>query len=395
MADLEVTIGANIDELKKALDDAGKSIQEIDKKRRSGGQGTQPKEKTFEQKVIDFSKQDFTSTVGIAGMIAGPIGTAVATIGMAVAGLIKSTYDLVKQYGDEARELNNMSRALGLSTGEIQKLKGISIATGVSMDALSKANARFNLNVGKATIEGGRLNMVLQKMGYSVNDVMKGNVKFNDVLKELQRAYIAGTDAQTLNYYAQQLLGDSYAEFLPLIRNSSDLQKKYGDKMKELSQDDINELEKFANEWDIFWTNLTVNFKEFVVFCLSLLKPSNESQAVKEAQMGQAFMGQGGFGYGKTIDAAKVKAEEVKTQEELTAGTKLKGLGLSPAQAANTLQQMGGGDIFGAVSFSPMQAVADNTKEMKLQNERIANNTQKLVEASPAANSPAPNQHNQ
>lgn len=394
MADLEVTIGANIDELKKALDAAGKSIEVIDKKRRSGGQGTKPKEKSFEQKVIDFSKQDFNSTVGIAGMIAGPIGTAVATIGMAVAGLIKGVYDLVKQYGDEARELNNMSRALGLSTGEIQKLKGISIATGVSIDALSKANARFNLNVGKATIEGGKLNMVLQKMGYSVNDVMNNKIKFLDVLKELQRAYIAGTDAQTLNYYAQQLLGDSYADFLPLIKNSSDLQKKYGDKMKENSQDEIDELERFANEWDIFWTNLTTTLRGIAGLVASLLNRTDESQEVKESRMGQAFMGQGGYGYGKTIDVEKVK-QESKTQEELTAGTKLQGLGLSPAQAANTLQQMGGGDIFGAVSFSPMQAVADNTKEMKLQNERIANNTQKLVEASPAAYSPAPNQHNQ
>ena len=46
------------------------------------------------------------------------------------------------------------------------------------------------------------------------------------------------------------------------------------------------------------------------------------------------------------------------------AGKKLSPFGLSEAGAASQMQQMGGGDIFGAVAFSPLDAIKDNTKEI-------------------------------
>ena len=42
-------------------------------------------------------------------------------------------------------------------------------------------------------------------------------------------------------------------------------------------------------------------------------------------------------------------------------GKKLNPFGFSTANAASQMQQMGGGDIFGAISFTPLDAIKDNT----------------------------------
>jgi hypothetical protein len=44
-------------------------------------------------------------------------------------------------------------------------------------------------------------------------------------------------------------------------------------------------------------------------------------------------------------------------------GKKLSPFGLSEAGAASNLQQMGGGDIFGAVAFTPLERIATATEK--------------------------------
>ena len=388
MADLQLDIGANLDGLRKAMGEAGRMIDDIDKKSR--GQSVK-KEKSSEQKIIDFSKKDFTSTQGIAQMVGGALGGAVASIALAVADLIKSAYDIVKRYADEARELVNLSRSMNLTTQEIQKLKGASIASGVSLNTLARANAEFNKRAGEASLKGGEFLAVIQRLGVNLNDIKNKTVKFDDAIRLLQKAHKAGTDEATMNYLANTLLGSSYQELLPLINRSEDALKKYGNKIQTNSSEELKRLEQFANDWDIFWTNLEVSFKKFVVFALDLLDVTNQPQEVKESYMGQAYMNSGGFG-GK-IDIEKVKQEAKKKEEEYNI-EKGKAINLPAMQAAlgaNTLQQMGGGDIFGAVGWSPMQKMADDTAAIKTAAQQTAQNTGRVSENTPTNYSPAPN----
>jgi len=390
MADLQIDIGANLDGLRKAMGEAGRMIDEIDKKTKGQSKSGAP-EKTAEQKLIDFSKKDFTSPQGIATMIGGQLGGAVATIALAVADLIKQAYDIVKRYADEARELVNLSRAMNLTTQDIQKLKGASIASGISLNTLARANAEFNKRAGEASLKGGEFLAVIQRLGVNLNDIKNKTVKFDDAIRLLQKANLAGTDAATMNYLANTLLGSSYQELLPLINRSEDALKKYGNKIQTNSSEELKRLEQFANDWDIFWTNLEVSFKKFVVFALDLLDVTKQSPEVKEAQMGQAYMNMGG--YGGKIDIEKVKQEAKKKEEEYNVekGKKIDLPMMQAALGANTLQQMGGGDIFGAVGWSPMQRMADDTAAIKTAAQQTAQNTGRVSENTPTNYSPAPN----
>ena len=44
-------------------------------------------------------------------------------------------------------------------------------------------------------------------------------------------------------------------------------------------------------------------------------------------------------------------------------GKKLSPFGMSEAGAASQMQQMGGGDVFGAVAFTPLERIAKATEE--------------------------------
>jgi hypothetical protein len=73
-----------------------------------------------------------------------------------------------------------------------------------------------------------------------------------------------------------------------------------------------------------------------------------------------------------------------KRIKELTAsnGKKLTPQGLTEAQGASTMQQMGGGDIVSAIAFTPLERIASAT-------EQTAKNTEKIqspTEAAPANN---------
>ena len=399
MADLEVTIGANIDELKRALDAAGKSIEDIDKKRRSGGQGTKPKEKSFEQKVIDFSKQDFNSTVGIAGMIAGPIGMAVATIATAITDLVKKAFDLVKRYADEARELNNMARAMNVTSDEVQRLKGISIATGVSIQSLARSFSDFKTNAGKATLEGSNITQALTRLGIKLTDVRKGTKGWEDVIIELQKAHAAGTDDITLNRFAQLALGDSYRELLPLIRSSYDLNVLYGSKVEKVSKDNLDALEGFSTRWDIFFVNLENSFKNTIGSILNYMQKLKDfGEKYPMLKKSSDFI----MNLNPTTALARYIRDEVLTEDpelknaaKINPGQKLSVLGYEPAQFANTLQQMGGGDIFGAVGYSPAKEIEKSTKETAEAAKQTAQNTSVIANKVSPEESPALNKYQQ
>lgn len=76
-------------------------------------------------------------------------------------------------------------------------------------------------------------------------------------------------------------------------------------------------------------------------------------------------------------DARKAYDKRIKELTE-TAGKKLTPLGLTEAQGASTIQQMGGGDIVSAIAFTPLERIATAT-------EQTAKNTEKIQPAKDAA----------
>jgi hypothetical protein len=59
----------------------------------------------------------------------------------------------------------------------------------------------------------------------------------------------------------------------------------------------------------------------------------------------------------------KVFMDKIKELEGGKDGKKLTPLGLSEAQAASSIQQMGGGDIMSAIAFNPLERIAEATEQ--------------------------------
>jgi hypothetical protein len=60
-------------------------------------------------------------------------------------------------------------------------------------------------------------------------------------------------------------------------------------------------------------------------------------------------------------DKKEAAKKEIERQQK-GKGTKLSPFGMAEAGAASQMQQMGGGDIFGALAFTPLERIAEATE---------------------------------
>jgi hypothetical protein len=250
---------------------------------------------------------------------------------------------------------------------------------------------------------------MMAKMGVGMDQVTKGTFKAQDGMMALAAAYDAGTDAQTLAYYGNIMFGSSFEQMLPLIKQGTINIEKFGQAAFKIPEEPARALknagdvtENAVNRVGGALTTITGSFvlaAENIVDETSLLgsKIKGFFQSITDPE-------KAGKDYAQSVkeqmSAGKSKEEQIKyfeyygrqlggkSKESYDAevkkmmegdGKKLSPFGLSPAGAASQMQQMGGGDIFGAVAFTPLERIATAT-------EKTADNTK------PGADQPAPRQ---
>lgn len=383
MADLSVTIGADTAELEKKVKEAGKTIKD----------GLTPGQKGV-IKGMDFAQNLMSGNVGAA------IGSLFGPVGQAVGGFIDTIIGKAKELMDISIQLRAMSMQTGLTTQQIQGLENIAKATGISVGKLSDSISEFNRRVGYAQIHGGELNFLFNKLGVKMADVKNGTFNYFDAIDALAKAQAAGTDQAILNHYANVMLGSSYKELLPLIKMGSDNLKGYSQRIYKTSQESIDALTEAGDSWNEFSEsvkNIAMDMLGWLYSKTFATDPQSISDAMATAdhyyggsiknQMEKLMTEWTG---GKTeaqkksmmTEAVNIREKELvklgrspaevkadiderrKALEEMfnKKGVNLNPYGLGPAQGASTMQQMGGGDLFGAVSFNPQQETANNTK---------------------------------
>ena len=136
-------------------------------------------------------------------------------------------------------------------------------------------------------------------------------------------------------------------------------------------------MDKWGQIWDNFWINLIgsvfqmieemqFSFKNF--FTLGAWNPfeSLEDEVARKLENTPKYMTneeRAAFVL-EEIDDDKKEAAKKEIEKQLKGNGKvLSPFGMSEAGAASQMQQMGGGDIFGAVAFSPMERIATATEE--------------------------------
>jgi hypothetical protein len=386
MADLAVTIGADTTELEKKVKEAGKTIKNGLTQGGAGGVGGVGK-------AMDFASNLLAGNVGTAiGSLFGPVGQAVGQF-------VDQLAAKAKELMDQAIQLRNLSYQTNLSPQQLQGLENVAKATGLSVGKLADSISEYNRRLGYAQMHGGEMNVLLNKMGVSFDQIKNRTFTYFDAINALAKAQAAGTDEATLNHYANVMLGSSYKELLPLIKTGSENLRVYSESIYKTSQESLDALTEAGDAWNSFTESVKNMAMEALGAVLQMFSDTpatianeiqrraagtndlqNPEKILKDmsVEMGAmdpkkkkemlqnavAIMGSDNA-YGNQLGVAQQKAfldVIEKMFPGAKSGNKLNPFGAEQAQGASQMQQMGGGDIFGAISFNPFDRTATATE---------------------------------
>lgn len=377
MADLSVTIGLDQKELEKGLADAGKSIGNMGKGGAGGGM----------KNPFQAVANQFSTAQGIGGFLAGPIGGMIGALVDAFGGAIRAMIDKVKELADYAQSLRLASLKTGLGMDEIRQLEAIGQAFGVSLQTMTGSVVEFTRRMGEARIRGGEVTNILAKMGVGMDEIADGSFNATAAMKALADSYAAGTDEATLLYYGTKLFGDSFKELLPIIKAGSRAVEDAASTYVEGESKTTAAAGRLKNDLDNIGrsiTNIAMSLLGAVVLLgeglraaynqmnpLNLIKKLNpfeslDSKVAREIENAPKYMTDKEITEWVVGQLPFANEEEVKEAVEKALkgqGKKLSPFGMAEAGAASQMQQMGGGDIFGAVAFSPLERIATATEE--------------------------------
>ena len=391
MADLSVTIGLDQKELEAGLAGAGKSIGKM------GGKGGA-------ENPFQGAANQLGTSQGIGTLIAGPIGGLIGGFLDAFGGMISAVMAKVKELADYAQKIRLTSLTTGLGIDQIRQLEAVGQAFGVSLDTITRSVVEFTRRMGEARIKGGEVPNLLAKMGVGMDEIANGSFNATAAMKALADAHAAGTDEATLLYYGTKLFGDSFKELLPIIKAGSkaidDASKTYLDANAEatgslgrMGQD----LDNYGRTIKNFFINLLgsvvqmieeIQFSLANFFSLGTWNPfeSLQDEVARKIENAPKYMTNEEITKFVLEEVDEDKRDEAKKEIEKQlkgGGKKLSPFGLSEAGAASNLQSMGGGDIFGAVAFTPLERIATAT-------EKTAQNTNPNKDISPLRPSDTP-----
>jgi hypothetical protein len=358
--------------------------------------------KPLEKGLNDVTKEASKGGKGAkaeAGGFLSTLGRAYGQFSM-IFSVLQAGFEFVMKYATMARELRNISVATGIPVGELRNFELQAKQAGISTQAMAHSVAQFNKNMGAAKIQGSEVNALMAKLGVGLTDLKEGTFTYKDALMALAASFEAGTDDATLMHYGVQLFGSSFEQLLPLIKQGSVEMKKSSEAMVGTNKDSVRVLANLADSWDNFCQTIENSFinifgfignafaeltdilnNDILALYHSIFSSSPETQGTDYANDVFKQMSKGltkeqqkayfdEFGSLMGDEARKFYDKRIKELTE-SQGKKLTPQGLTEAQGASTIQQMGGGDIVSAIAFTPLERIAAAT-------EQTAKNTEKI-----------------
>lgn len=363
--DLTVYIGADASAFVKGMDDA------INKATGKQGSG----------KFATLLKNGLEG--GISGLISG-VGQMFGPEGQLVAAALNLIIDGVGKLIDKAKEFRNLSYATGLSSRELSNLEKYAESTGLTLNTVAGAFYEFNKRMATAQIRGSEFNMAAAKLGLDMDKLKNRSMTAADAMEALSRAHKAGTDAATLAYYGNLLLGSSYEQLLPAIKRGTSDMKAFADATIEYDEVSTEAMARISDQFSVLWgwiKSITYNIVGAIV---NIFETLYDVQVVFRTRILALFSNETAarqlntFMVGASDERKKKAAESVAaTMSESDAkdfmekfskilgegGKKIEPFGLQSAQGASQLQQMGGGDIVSAIAFTPLERIATATEQ--------------------------------
>jgi hypothetical protein len=371
MANLDLTIGLDQSELEKGLASAGKKLGGLAGSVQAG------------KNPFNAAAGQLSSGMGIGSLLGGPIGGVIGAFFDAFGGMLSAALAKVKEIADYAQSIRLSSLTTGLSIDQVRTVEAIGKAFGVSLQGMVSASVEFTRRMGEARIKGGELTNILAKMGVGMDEVANGTFNHQKAMKMLADAYAAGTDEATLLYYGTKMFGDAFKDLLPIIKAGSRAIDDAASSYKKADPGATSALGRLKNDmdnWGRTFENIAIDmFGGFVeqvegwmsdmknIFTLSSWNPFESLEDKVKRRMENAPKHMTNEELVKFVLKGFDPEDREKAEKEIRKQLKGNGKVLSPfgmaeAGAASQMQQMGGGDIFGAVAFTPLERIATATE---------------------------------
>lgn len=169
----------------------------------------------------------------------------------AAAGVVASIGAITYKAGQNADDLNTMSKVYNISTQDLQKYKLAADLVDVSVEDIAKSHVKLEKSMYAASNGSKTQSAAFQKLGVSVTNADGSLRSSDDVFQDLITALGSMSDETERDALAQQILGKSAANLNPLIEDQGETYKEVADTMSKYNLEVVDQetLDK-ANEFN-------------------------------------------------------------------------------------------------------------------------------------------------
>ena len=237
-----------LDLLKKqqqAMDDAGVDKQSLEyQKLQREIIETESKLKTFEGQLKQIGNVKLQAVGEQFKQWGGSIeqaGQKMQGLSLAAAGVVTSLGAISYKAGQNADDLNTMSKVYGIGTKDLQKYSAAADLVDVSVETIAKSHTKLEKSMASASKGTGANAEAFDKLGVSVVDA-NGNLRSGDeVWQDVIKALGKVENETERDALAMQLMGKSAAELNPLIEDGGETYQRVAETMQEYGLDFVDQ----------------------------------------------------------------------------------------------------------------------------------------------------------
>ena len=313
---------------------------------------------------------------------------------------------------DYAVKVKQASLRTGVSVEGIQKFTNAAKQQGLEFEDATAILIEGNKKLGESMIRGGGVQMGLNRLGISIEQIKNKSVNVTEVMMKLADMYQQTGDQVRMAQLGTQVFGDSFTKMIPLLKQGREAIVAMGDSSIVMTKQEIDSAaenkrvietaKKLGTSAGVivsgFLGGMMVNatktaflqgeFEEDMKYSKSDVRAAKVylGSFIGEGETVEEFYKRELEGYKKHKEVMTTKfgqeSEDFYSQvinglaemvDRINKRPKMPGFQDNMLANASTLQQMGGGDVLTAISRTPMQAVQDNTQRTAEAVERIDN----------------------
>ena len=151
-----------------------------------------------------------------------------------------------KKAFESFKEIDSMSRKLGVSRVELQQFSKVGKEFNIDMESMGRTIAFANKVIGGAALGHKDAQKILMELGYTQNEVTAGNIQAIGVIQKLSENYEANKKAHgetiaqnILSKQATEAFGRTGADLIPIIKEGTEAMKERIKTMKIYSEEEV------------------------------------------------------------------------------------------------------------------------------------------------------------